>query len=164
MNDVVILQKKLNMMRSTIANDVSTIVGTDMLKLVDKSFETATAQTNMGEKWQNRHAFGGEKNIKYPILQWSGKLRHSFKFRMTKSGRYNRLLAIGTNLGYAKIHNEGLSNTHVAFRKSPRDLYKGKRKYSGAVLPRPFLTFGLKARESTYLTIDRYFKTKFGLL
>ena len=48
MNDVVILQKKLNMMRSTIANDVSTIVGTDMLKLVDKSFETATAQTNMG--------------------------------------------------------------------------------------------------------------------
>lgn len=159
MPDIDDLIRNLSQFRATVTRDIPQQLGEEMLDQTHQSFKEGRFAGSLGGKWPDRTAFGGEKNIRYPKLDYKGRLKKSFKWISRHIGRRNIDIFVGTNVPYAKAHNDGgLPPMHTAYRSEKRgDVHRGWWKYDGPVKQRRFLGVGYVTRMRFYRLLDAFF-------
>ena len=160
-----LIERLRTVKREINSKDVPTFLGAVVLAQTEESFKTERYKGDDTGKWMPRKAFGGERNINYKKLDYKGKLRRSFRRIITKYNRGYYVAEIGTNVDYAKMHNEGGSNGHVG-RRSARSgaVRKGNWSYSGAVPQRQFLGVGSKTKRTFERVFEKKMREYFGIL
>lgn len=144
MPDIDDLIRNLRQFRTTVVRDIPRQLGQEMLEQTHESFKEERFAGSPGGKWPDRTAFGGESNIRYPKLDYNGFLKKSFKWISRRIGRNDADIFVGTDVPFARAHNEGgMPPHHTAYRSAKRgDVHRGRWKYDGPVKKRQFLGVG----------------------
>ena len=160
LNDISALISKLEALKTETKRVIPSQLGDILLKQTDQSFEEERFAGENGGKWPDRKAFGGERNILYPKLQFKGFLRRSFRKKIVRTSPNQVSIYVGTHKPYAKAHNEGLiPPPHTARRyKRQGDVLQGNWSYSGKPYKRQFLGIGNKTVINIKLHLDRFFR------
>lgn len=103
------------------------LVGNEMVNFVKDRFRHGNWRGNTIEPWKARAA-KAKRNKGRALLIDSGRLRRSI--RITK--RSNDAVAVGTDVPYARAHNEGFERT-VQVKAHDRKKYGKQQVESGAV-------------------------------
>lgn len=142
-------------------------MGEVVKKQADDSFKQKRFTGNPNEKWKERKAFGGEKNIRYPMLQYTGALRRSIyvtKPRIMGSGSVkNYSVRVTSRKKYAGVHNEGGISFNRAVRTPPA-IKKGRYTYTGKVPHRRFIGVGSLTKIKLNRLIREESRIMFGKL
>lgn len=151
---------KIGALKKTVKAEIPRELATVMLKQTAQSFEQERFAGKNSEKWPDRRSFGGEENILYPKLQFKGTLRNSFRYKIGSTGANRITISVGTNVKYAKAHNEGSTPPpHTGIRSSHRgDVRAGRWKFSGTPYKRQFLGVGYRTIINFRLKLDNFFR------
>ena len=159
MPDIDDLIRNLRQFRTTVVRDIPRQLGQEMLEQTHESFKEERFAGSPGGKWPDRTAFGGESNIRYPKLDYNGFLKKSFKWISRRIGRNDADIFVGTDVPFARAHNEGgMPPHHTAYRSAKRgDVHRGWWKYDGPVKKRQFLGVGSVTKARFDRLLDAFF-------
>ncbi|MEG0899021.1 MAG: phage virion morphogenesis protein [Oscillospiraceae bacterium] len=133
----------LSRLKSTIARDAPRELGKAMYDQTRANFR-AQAYTNNGtpQPWKPQQA--GGVRYRYPILRYKNVLFNSFKYDVVRYTPQDILISMGTDVPYAKVHNEGgQTDGSVMVRKQPY-VSRGFKKHVMKVPKRQFMGIGMK--------------------
>lgn len=160
MPDIDDLIRNLRQLNAEIRREIPQKMGQALLDQTRESFKQERFAGSPGGRWPDREAFGGESNIRYPKLDYNGFLKNSFRRIIRRIGRRDVDVFVGTNVPFAKAHNEGgLPPHHTAIRSAKRgDVRLGRWKYDGSVKKRQFLGVGSVTRARFIRILNDFFK------
>lgn len=96
------LQRKLNLAKQYLQDDVKDVIGTEAVKQFKKNFEQEGFVDKNVSKWAGRKTKRSGSTNSQKVLSKSGELAESIDYRKEGEG-----VVVYTDKPYAEIHNEG---------------------------------------------------------
>lgn len=145
------LHRKFAKLRQECSTAIPNALGRDMLEETKQNFaDEAYGNDGTKEKWPDR---GQEQYLRYKKLDYTGKLKRSFKYSLLKTGK-STTIRFGSSSPYAKIQQEGLQGSGRPVRRPPSStkfVRLGTKPW-----PRKFMGIGKRSVNTFNRTIKRH--------
>ena len=153
--DINDLRIKLANLKAVASTQIDKDLGAAMLSRIGKNFDEQ-GYTNDGgvRKWESRPF---ERYLNYKKLDYTHRLRRSFKVKSYQTSRSGKTIVVGTNVPYAKVHNEGGVPRSKKFIRRPPASSKKIRLTIHRVKKRQFMGFGREDERVFKIIIKRSF-------
>lgn len=155
MADINNLRIKLATLKAVARTQIDKYLGAAMLSRIGRNFDE-DGYTNDGgvRKWESRPF---ERYLNYKKLDYTHRLRKSFKVKFYQTSISGKTIVVGTNVPYAKVHNEGGVPRSKKFIRRPPSSSKKIWLHISRVKKRQFMGFGREDERIFRVVIKRSF-------
>lgn len=149
-------------LKHKLAHEIPALAGDVMIEETKENFENQEyGNDDTHDKWIDRRH---ESHLRYPKLDYKGRLKNSFSWKIVRSGKRSAILSFGSSSSYAQLHNEGykagMKVTGKAIRKPP---YSDKKlKLSTQPMQRQFMGVGSRTERRIQRKVARMLDQIFG--
>lgn len=152
----------LGLLRRKLTYEIPPLAGDVMMEETKENFKKQEYGNDYAhEKWIDRRH---ESHLRYPKLDYKGRLKKSFSWRMVRSGKRTVTISFGSSSSYAQLHNEGYkAGMKITGRPTRKPPYSNKKlKLSTKPMQRQFMGVGKRTERRIKRKITRMLDLIFG--